>query len=103
MVGVGHAQGFGSGATGPLGPGNGGPPRSPQMEPVDFSGPPRPLGFGLVGHITGPRPYSRESTPDSGGSHYIETYRDPSGECAFNLIKNHLVYRYISIEMMFFV
>jgi len=77
---VGHAQGFVSGATGPLGPGNGGPPRSPQMEPVDFSGPPRPLGFGLVGHISGPRPYSRESTPDSGGSHYIETYRDPSGQ-----------------------
>lgn len=50
------------------------------MEPVDFSGPPRPLGFGLVGHISGPRPYSRESTPDSGGSHYIETYRDPSGK-----------------------
>uniref|UniRef100_A0A1I8PXK6 Myelin transcription factor 1-like protein n=1 Tax=Stomoxys calcitrans TaxID=35570 RepID=A0A1I8PXK6_STOCA len=36
-------------------------------------------GFGLVGHIGGPRPYSRESTPDSGGSHYIDSYRDPSG------------------------
>lgn len=61
---MGHPQGF-------IGP------RSPQTEPVDFSGPPRPLGFGLVGP---PGPYSRESTPDSGGSHYIESYRDPSGE-----------------------
>ncbi|GAB0092655.1 hypothetical protein DMENIID0001_076680 [Sergentomyia squamirostris] len=57
--GMGHPQSFG------------GTPRSPQTEPVDFSGPPRPVGFGLV--------YSRESTPDSGASHYMETYRDPSG------------------------
>ncbi|XP_055844060.1 uncharacterized protein DDB_G0283357 isoform X3 [Episyrphus balteatus] len=64
---LGHPHGFGSA------------PRSPQTEPVDFSGPPRPLGFGLVGHIGGPGPYSRESTPDSGGSHYIDSYRDPSG------------------------
>ncbi|XP_054087564.1 uncharacterized protein LOC105213765 isoform X2 [Zeugodacus cucurbitae] len=73
---VGHPQGFGPGVP-PTGAN--GAPRSPQMEPVDFSGPPRPLGFGLVGHIGGPRPYSRESTPDSGGSHYIDSYRDPSG------------------------
>ncbi|XP_037920562.1 uncharacterized protein LOC119657629 isoform X2 [Hermetia illucens] len=64
---TGHPHGFPGG------------PRSPQTEPVDFSGPPRPLGFGLVGHIGGPGPYSRESTPDSGGSHYIDSYRDPSG------------------------
>uniref|UniRef100_A0A1B0DA79 Myelin transcription factor 1-like protein n=1 Tax=Phlebotomus papatasi TaxID=29031 RepID=A0A1B0DA79_PHLPP len=57
--GMGHPQSFG------------GTPRSPQTEPVDFSGPPRPVGFGLV--------YSRESTPDSGASHYMESYRDPSG------------------------
>ncbi|XP_061387971.1 serine-rich adhesin for platelets [Musca vetustissima] len=71
-----HPQGFGPGL--PTSAANG-TPRSPHMEPVDFSGPTRPLGFGLVGHIGGPRPYSRESTPDSGGSHYIDSYRDPSG------------------------
>lgn len=71
-------QGFGPGVPGATGPN--GTPRSPQMEPVDFSGPPRPLGFGLVGHLGAPRPYSRESTPDSGGSHYIDGYRDPSGK-----------------------
>lgn len=58
---------------------NGFTPRSPQTEPVDFSGPPRPLGFGLMGPNIPPAPYSRESTPDSGGSHYMENYRDPSG------------------------
>lgn len=59
---------------------NGFPPRSPQTEPVDFSGP-RPLGFSLMGGPNlPPAPYSRESTPDSGGSHYIENYRDPSGK-----------------------
>lgn len=46
--------------------------RSPQPEPVDFSGP-RPLGFGPVG------PYSRESTPESGGSHPMDEYRGQSG------------------------
>jgi hypothetical protein len=50
--------------------------RSPQTEPVDFSGP-RTMGFGLIGP---PAPYSRESTPDSGGSHYIDNFRDPSGK-----------------------
>lgn len=74
---VGHPQGYGGGGGGGSGSGA---PRSPQTEPVDFSGPPRPLGFGLVGHIGGPGPYSRESTPDSGGSHYIDSYRDPSGK-----------------------
>ncbi|XP_037884411.1 uncharacterized protein LOC119634377 [Glossina fuscipes] len=71
-----HPPGFGPGL--PTAAANG-TPRTPPMDPVDFSGPPRPLGFGLVGHIGGPRPYSRESTPDSGGSHYIDSYRDPSG------------------------
>ncbi|KAL7047771.1 hypothetical protein ACKWTF_003098 [Chironomus riparius] len=41
-------------------------------QPVDFSGP--RMGFGIIG----PTPYSRESTPDSGGSHYIDNFRDPS-------------------------
>ncbi|XP_062541351.1 suppression of tumorigenicity 18 protein-like isoform X2 [Armigeres subalbatus] len=55
-------------------------PRSPQAEPVDFSGPPRPgLGFGFMA----PPPamgYSRESTPDSASSHYIsDGYRDHNG------------------------
>lgn len=58
-------------------------PRSPQSEPVDFSAPPRPLGFGLVGHLGAHGPYSRESTPDSGASHYIDSYRDPSGKCHY--------------------
>jgi hypothetical protein len=59
---------------------NGFATRSPQTEPVDFSGPPRHLGFGLIGANLPTAPYSRESTPDSGGTHYIENYRDPSGE-----------------------
>ncbi|KXJ77952.1 hypothetical protein RP20_CCG005968 [Aedes albopictus] len=55
-------------------------PRSPQAEPVDFSGPSRPgLGFGFMA----PPPamgYSRESTPDSASSHYIsDGYRDHNG------------------------
>lgn len=45
-------------------------------QPVDFSGP--RMGFG--GLIGPPAPYSRESTPDSGGSHYIDNFRDPSGK-----------------------
>uniref|UniRef100_A0AAG5DQ28 Uncharacterized protein n=1 Tax=Anopheles atroparvus TaxID=41427 RepID=A0AAG5DQ28_ANOAO len=58
---------------------NNGPPsaanaRSPPTEPVDFSGPPRQLGFGFMGP---PAPgYSRESTPDSAASHYLDGYRD---------------------------
>lgn len=58
-----------------------GRPRSPQTEPVDFSAPPRPLGFGMLGSM-GPAHYSRESTPDSGASHYMD-YRDPSGKILF--------------------
>lgn len=49
-------------------------------EPVNFSGGPgiRPVpGFPPPGvHAA----YSRESTPDSGGSHYMDAYRDPTGE-----------------------
>lgn len=45
-------------------------PKSPPSEPVDFSAPPRP-GFS---HLV-QAPYSRESTPDSGTSHYIDAYR----------------------------
>ena len=67
-------------------------PRSPQTEPVDFSGPPRPLGFGLVGPPIGP--YSRESTPDSGGSHYIENYRDPSGIPLCPLIISVILFKF---------
>ncbi|XP_043479047.1 uncharacterized protein LOC122509236 isoform X3 [Leptopilina heterotoma] len=48
-------------------------------EPVNFSGGPgiRPVpGFPPPGvHAA----YSRESTPDSGGSHYMDAYRDPTG------------------------
>uniref|UniRef100_A0A182NAH4 Myelin transcription factor 1 domain-containing protein n=2 Tax=Anopheles dirus TaxID=7168 RepID=A0A182NAH4_9DIPT len=51
--------------------------RSPPTEPVDFSGPPRPLSFGFMGP---PAPgYSRESTPDSAASHYLDGYRDHTG------------------------
>jgi len=48
---------------------------------VNFSGGPgiRPVpGFPPPGvHVTA---YSRESTPDSGGSHYMDAYRDPTGK-----------------------
>lgn len=57
-------------------------PRSPQTEPVDFSAaPPRPIGFGLVAPIG---QFSRESSPDSGTSHYIDSYRsEPNGKRNF--------------------
>uniref|UniRef100_A0A182KCG8 Myelin transcription factor 1 domain-containing protein n=1 Tax=Anopheles christyi TaxID=43041 RepID=A0A182KCG8_9DIPT len=51
--------------------------RSPPTEPVDFSGAPRPLSFGFMGP-PGPG-YSRESTPDSAASHYLDGYRDHTG------------------------
>lgn len=63
-------------------------PRSPQTEPVDFSAaPPRPMAFNMIGGggggggvtVGGPTPYSRESTPDSGASHYMDNYRDHGG------------------------
>uniref|UniRef100_A0A182SC29 Myelin transcription factor 1 domain-containing protein n=1 Tax=Anopheles maculatus TaxID=74869 RepID=A0A182SC29_9DIPT len=54
--------------------------RSPPTEPVDFSGPPRPLSFGFMGP-PGPG-YSRESTPDSAASHYLDGYRDHTGKAS---------------------
>ncbi|XP_063705089.1 zinc finger protein ztf-11 isoform X2 [Culicoides brevitarsis] len=52
--------------------------RSSQSEPVDFSGQTRGLGYSLIGSNIASTPYSRESTPDSGGSHYMDNYRDPN-------------------------
>ena len=78
----------------PVGPGFVGP-RSieEQTEPVDFSTANEPVNF------SGVRPvpafsttagaaggYSRESTPDSGGSHYLDTYRDANGKQLFSRI-----------------
>ncbi|XP_058063842.1 myelin transcription factor 1-like [Anopheles bellator] len=59
--------------------------RSPPAEPVDFSGPTSAgagrsggLGFGFMGPpgAAAQPGYSRESTPDSAASHYLEGYRD---------------------------
>ncbi|KDR21940.1 Myelin transcription factor 1, partial [Zootermopsis nevadensis] len=73
----------------PVGPGFIGP-RSieEQTEPVDFSTANEPVNFS-----SGVRPvpgfstatgtaggYSRESTPDSGGSHYLDSYREANGK-----------------------
>lgn len=69
---IGHPDDIHTGGQGSRGP------KSPQTEPVDFSAPPRPMPFSMVGPI-GPTPYSRESTPDSAASHYMDSYRDPSG------------------------
>lgn len=44
---------------------------------VCFSGA-RPLPHGFVPPPTAC--YSRESTPDSGGSHYMDSYRESNGE-----------------------
>ncbi|XP_001658398.2 myelin transcription factor 1 isoform X2 [Aedes aegypti] len=41
----------------------------------------RPLGIGFARPQPPSASYSRESTPDSGGSYYADTYRDTSGEC----------------------
>lgn len=67
-------------------------PRSPQTEPVDFSAPPRPLGFGILGSMGGPTQYSRESTPDSGASHYMDSYRDHSGKNTLNFLHPYYIY-----------
>ncbi|XP_055549354.1 uncharacterized protein LOC129732466 isoform X2 [Wyeomyia smithii] len=55
-------------------------PKSPQNEPMDFSGPTRPgLGFGFMAPPPVAMGYSRDSTPDSASSHYItDGYRDHS-------------------------
>lgn len=60
--------------------------RSPQTEPVDFSAPLRPLavgaGFPFNGTPIGQAVYSRESTPDSAASPYIDSYRNETcGKC----------------------
>ncbi|XP_058816072.1 myelin transcription factor 1-like isoform X2 [Topomyia yanbarensis] len=56
-------------------------PKSPQNEPMDFSGPTRPgLGFSFMAPPPVNMAYSRDSTPDSASSHYIsDGYRDHSG------------------------
>lgn len=62
--------------------------RDEQTEPVDFSTANEPVNFSGVrpvatfaGPVLAPGSgYSRESTPDSGGSHYMDAYRDTSGE-----------------------
>ena len=67
-----------------------------QSEPVDFSmvndainfsGGIRPVpGFPPPGvHAAG---YSRESTPDSGGSHYMDAYRDPTGTYFYKFFRS---------------
>ncbi|KAG5878990.1 hypothetical protein JTB14_026796 [Gonioctena quinquepunctata] len=75
---------------------SGGHPRDEQTEPVDFSTanepmvnfsgvrPPVASSFSSSAGGSGPvlapgSGYSRESTPDSGGSHYMDAYRDPAG------------------------
>lgn len=60
--------------------------KSPQTEPVDFSAPLRPLaigaGFPFNGTAVGQAVYSRESTPDSVASPYIDSYRtEACGKC----------------------
>ncbi|XP_044271203.1 uncharacterized protein LOC123015504 isoform X4 [Tribolium madens] len=62
-------------------------PRDEQTEPVDFSTANEPVNFSGVrpvatfaGTVLTPGSgYSRESTPDSGGSHYMDAYRDSAG------------------------
>lgn len=59
-----------------------------QTEPVDFSTATEPVNFSGVRPVStfaGPvlttgTGYSRESTPDSGGSHYMDAYRDNTGK-----------------------
>lgn len=62
--------------------------RDEQTEPVDFSTANEPVNFSSIrpvatfaGPVLAPTAtgYSRESTPDSGGSHYMEAYREATG------------------------
>ncbi|XP_058816099.1 uncharacterized protein LOC131679381 isoform X4 [Topomyia yanbarensis] len=46
---------------------------------TEFSTSDRPLGIGFARPQPPSASYSRESTPDSGGSYYADTYRDTSG------------------------
>ncbi|EGI62922.1 Myelin transcription factor 1-like protein [Acromyrmex echinatior] len=85
-----YSTGHGEAVAVPVGPGFPAPrPIEEQTEPVDFSTANEPVNFsGGPGirpvpgfpppgvHVTA---YSRESTPDSGGSHYMDAYRDPTG------------------------
>lgn len=50
----------------------------PPPEPVDFSGLPRPIGVEYLGSL-GSSSYSRESTPSTGSSHFMEGYKDFNG------------------------
>lgn len=67
--------------------------RSPQTEPVDFSAPLRPLavgaGFPFNSATIGQAVYSRESTPESAASPYIESYRNEAcGKCIFSSFRS---------------
>ncbi|EFN80490.1 Myelin transcription factor 1-like protein [Harpegnathos saltator] len=84
-----YSTGHGEAVAVPVGPGFPAPrPIEEQTEPVDFSTANEPVNFsGGPGirpvpgfpppgvHVTA---YSRESTPDSGGSHYMDAYREPT-------------------------
>ncbi|XP_031779729.1 uncharacterized protein LOC100122454 isoform X3 [Nasonia vitripennis] len=83
-----YSTAHGEGVPVPVGPGFTAPrPIEEQTEPVDFSTANEPVNFsGGIRPVPGfPPPgvhaaaYSRESTPDSGGSHYMDAYRDPTG------------------------
>lgn len=54
----------------------------PPPEPVDFSGLPRPIGVEYLGSL-GSSSYSRESTPSTGSSHFMEGYKDFNGTATF--------------------
>jgi len=86
-----YSTGHGEAVAVPVGPGFPAPrPIEEQTEPVDFSTANEPVNFSGgpgIRPVPGfPPPgvhvaaYSRESTPDSGGSHYMDAYRDPTGE-----------------------
>ncbi|KAI4500351.1 hypothetical protein M0802_004768 [Mischocyttarus mexicanus] len=85
-----YSTGHGEAVAVPVGPGFPAPrPIEEQTEPVDFSTANEPVNFSGgpgIRPVPGfPPPgvhvaaYSRESTPDSGGSHYMDAYRDPTG------------------------
>ena len=93
----------------PVGPGFVGP-RSieEQTEPVDFSTANEPVNFS-----SGVRPvpafstaagttggYSRESTPDSGGSHYLDTYRDANGKYEMTISLLQLAAKITSLTVL---
>ncbi|XP_023318687.1 uncharacterized protein LOC106656492 isoform X1 [Trichogramma pretiosum] len=82
-----YSTAHGDGVQVSVGPGFTAPrPIEEQTEPVDFSTANEPVNFsGGIRPVPGfPPPgvhaaaYSRESTPDSGASHYMDAYRDPT-------------------------